>query len=546
MFTTLLRKQQCIKLTQRFCKVVAFAPKRKFKNAIKNSAKYKIWLALLGLAGASALLIAMSRNGAGISPDSVIYISTARNIANGRGFVTYVDAPLVLQPPSYPAILGFIALIFGVDPLLSAPIINAILFGFTLYLSGTLLLEHLKSFPFLALIGTISLLVSIPLITVFLMAWSEPLFIFFLVVYLTSMSTYMKRKDIKSLLLLSLSTTLACLTRYIGVVLIATGILGTFLIWQGNIKTKYVHTVIFTSVSILPLAMWIGRNYVLSGTFFGPRSPSLHPLQDNIGYTFSTILHWYLPSLILHNPPLLLLLIIIIGSFTGIVFAIAKIPFRVSFQHRTYPFIVFTIFFIIGYTGFLIISSTTTNYDPIGDRLLSPIVVPVTLLLFSVVTTFARLLKARFTARVVDLAIIAGSTLWLIYPTCATGINIMHHFSEGTGYSARTWKSNQTIQYIRQNTLSDCTIYTNGSDVIYLLLSMNVKSIPSKSSGAQTLADVSPLKGRFPQEGKACIIWFDQITWRNYLFTPSELLSVTNVERVINLGDGTLYFVSRK
>jgi len=122
----------------------------------------------------------------------------------------------------------------------------------------------------------------------------------------------------------------------------------------------------------------------------------------------------------------------------------------------------------------------------------------------------------------------------------------MHHFSEGTGYSARTWKSNQTIQYIRQNNLSDCTIYTNGSDVIYLLLSMNVKSIPSKSSEAQTLADVSSLKGRFPQEGKACIIWFDQITWRNYLFTPSELLSVTNVERVINLGDGTLYFVSRK
>jgi hypothetical protein len=116
MFTTLLRKQQCIKLTQRFCKVVAFAPKMKFKNAIKNSAKYKIWLALLGLAGASALLIAMSRNGAGISPDSVIYISTARNIANGRGFVTYVDAPLVLQPPSYPAILGFIVTTYPFYP----------------------------------------------------------------------------------------------------------------------------------------------------------------------------------------------------------------------------------------------------------------------------------------------------------------------------------------------------------------------------------------------------------------------------------------------
>jgi hypothetical protein len=194
----------------------------------------------------------------------------------------------------------------------------------------------------------------------------------------------------------------------------------------------------------------------------------------------------------------------------------------------------------------LIVSSTTTNYDPIGDRLLSPIVVPMTLLLLSTIEILFKPIKAHFATKPVELLIMVGITLSLIYPARATALNVINNFNEGNGCGAKSWKYSQTIQYIRENNLSNCTIYSNGADVTYLLANINVKSIPSKSSGANTIADISSLENNFPQENKACLIWFNQMTWRTYLFTPDELLSVTNLEQSIQLDDGTIYIVSKK
>ena len=60
------------------------------------------------------------------------------------------------------------------------------------------------------------------------------------------------------------------------------------------------------------------------------------------------------------------------------------------------------------------------------------------------------------------------------------------------------------------------------------------------------IADLSSLKDSWPQENKVCIVWFNQITWRSYLFTPDELISVANLKKVTQLDDGIIYVVSRK
>jgi hypothetical protein len=515
----------------------------KSQQSIAISVKYKLLLVLLSLIGAGIILIATSRYGAGISPDSVDYIATARHLADGIGFITYNNAPLLVQPPLYPAILGIIDFVFGIDPLTSANFISAVFFGLTLYLSGLLFLKNLS--PSLALLGTASLLVSIPLITVSFMAWSEPPFVFFVALYLFALSMYLQKKNIKSFSLLSLSVALVCLTRYIGVVLVLTGIISILIIQHNSLKAKLLHAFTFAFVSILTISIWIGRNYILSKTLFGPRSPSLHSLSDNLRYTFDTILRWYLPSRIADSCPVLMLLSLVVGFLIGVIFVWAKTPITTLLK-RTHPFFIFILLLIFGYTGFLIISSTTTNYDPIGDRLLSPIVIPTTLLLFLVIEILSKPIKEHFPTKPVELLLTATIALWLVYPARATVLNAIHQFNEGNGYSAKSWKNSQTIQYIRENNLSTCAIYSNGADVTYLLLNINIKSIPSKSSGANIIADTSSLQNVFPRENKVCIVWFNQITWRTYLFTPDEITSVTNLERVVQLNDGTIYVVSRK
>lgn len=512
------------------------------------SYKYKLFLVILSLVGAGIILLSTKNYGAGISPDSVGYIAAARNIATGKGVITYTNAPLILQPPLYPFILGTIDLFFGIDPLLSANIVNAILFGVTLYLSGQLLIKYFPLSPVFALLGTLCLLVSTPLVIVSLMTWSELVFIFFVILYFVSLFKYSEKKDIKSLLLLASSVALASLTRYIGVIFILTGLVSILLIQREVIRTKYSHIFIFLLVSTLPISIWVGRNYFLSGTLLGTRSLSLHPLGDNITYTIKTMMLWYFPDWIVENRWLLAPSFIII--FIGAVIVCNRMKISIiKLLKPANSFIIFSLFVIIGYIGLLIFSSTTTNYDPINNRLLSPVVIPLTFLVLSAIEILYKSVKVRLNTKTIDYLIMIGITLFLIVsPAIATTKQLIYHLQKGgDGYNGKSWRGNHTVQFIRENDFSDCTIYSNGADVLYLLADIIAKPIPARSSGATILVNISSLKGTFPEENEACLVWFDQITpWRPYIFTPEQLATVTTLDEIMGLDDGTIYLISKE
>ena len=105
--------------------IFSFVSERFTKPAF-NSREYKIMLLLLGLTGTILSLLSTSLFGSGLSPDSVYYISIARNIAAGNGFVTFMGAPMIEWPPLYPLILAIPGILFKIDPLISAPYIGAI------------------------------------------------------------------------------------------------------------------------------------------------------------------------------------------------------------------------------------------------------------------------------------------------------------------------------------------------------------------------------------------------------------------------------------
>ena len=266
----------------------------KLEDHTAFAVKYRPSLIILSLLGMITILLSMGNYGIGLSPDSAGYISAARHIAAGMGAVMYDGTPLIAQPPLYPAILAIISYVFRMDPLSFAHIVNAALFGFIVYLSGLLFFYHLKIFAF-SLLGTVFILTSFPLIEVSLMAWSEPLFIVFVLLYLVFFEIYLVKADIASLVLFSLSVAFAFLTRYIGFIFILTGIFSILLFCRKSPKVKFKHVILFASVSILPIGLWVTRNYVLSGTLFGPRASSLYTLFQNVTFTFNTFLSWYTP-----------------------------------------------------------------------------------------------------------------------------------------------------------------------------------------------------------------------------------------------------------
>lgn len=81
---------------------------------------------LSAILGTTLVLVATSTYGAGLSPDSVGYISAARQISEGNGYVDRYGQDLAVWPPLYPAALSIMDLFFSVDLLVPHPINKAV------------------------------------------------------------------------------------------------------------------------------------------------------------------------------------------------------------------------------------------------------------------------------------------------------------------------------------------------------------------------------------------------------------------------------------
>lgn len=515
------------------------------KGVVNPPAKFMLGFFLLGLIGAGIILVATSRYGSGLSADSVGYIATGRHISDGTGFITYNGSPLVGQPPLYPAILASVDFLFGIDPLFSARIIGAILFGLMVFLSGLLFFRHMGGSPAIPFVATLFVLFASPLVQVSIMAWSESLFICFVLLFLIFSEVYLSERGTGTLLLLSIVTALACLTRYIGLILIPVGVINLILFRRDSWKTTIRNILLFLVVALLPIGLWALRNYSISGTFFGPRATSSYPLLHNLSYTFDTVLFWYLPMKVVETPPFLMLLCLTIGFAAGASIKAIWPNARIILK-KIFP----ALLLIIAYTGFLIISSTITAFDQIGDRLLSPIFVPTTLLLTYFAYEIIKSLARRLPEWLANTAVISVFLLAVLYPVITTVLLVSNYIDiGGGGLNNKIWRESATLQYLLQHPSlqADCPIYSNGPDAIYILANIVAKPSPAKSkyNSSEAATDISSLNGRWPQEKKVCLVWFDTMS-RKYLFKADELQTIAKVDKIASLEDGSIYVITPK
>src|SRR5436305_13502689 len=75
-------------------------------------------------------------SGVGISPDSIMYASTATNIQAHGSLITFNKTPLVFFPVFYPFFLGVIQFFSGTSPVQAGPVINECLFAAVIFTSG--------------------------------------------------------------------------------------------------------------------------------------------------------------------------------------------------------------------------------------------------------------------------------------------------------------------------------------------------------------------------------------------------------------------------
>jgi len=500
---------------------------------------YKIPLVLLGLVGACAVIYLVSLHGAGTLPDSVYYVSVARHIADGTGFVGYDGYYLVLQPPLYPFVLAAIKTVFFTDPLVSSGYVNAILFGLTIYFTGLFLLKHLTSY-IVVLLGTISILISFALIQLSIMVLSESLFIFLVLLFLYYFDEYKTKGNISSLILFAAAASLACLTRYIGVILILTGVINILFQKSKLFKEKLQHIIVFIFITCLPIGLWIIRNIVLSKTFVGQRADSSYTLYDNITFLVNTILQWFLPFEVAGWQLFASSLIIFVLLLLLIIWWRKK---NWIYINELYPVFIF----IILYSVIILITSTTTAYDHIANRLLSPIHIPAIIIIFFVFDKVLIWLSGYFSQKLVTALFIVIVLSWYTYPVGKT-IYIINDYikSSGFGYNSINWDKKETIKYItdHKELSGKYTFYSNVPEAVYILTNIQTRWSPAKTlyNSPQLININSNLKEIWDVNNKICLVWFYDAD-RQFLYPLDELQKGIKMKMAAQFKDGAVFTI---
>jgi hypothetical protein len=499
---------------------------------------------ILAIIGAVFIIVSTSRYGAGVSPDSVDYIATARNLIKGAGFTNYDGSPTVMWPPLYPALLALTGGISGIDPARVAQVLNALVFGLIVYVGGVLTHKHISYTSLFAFLGTLALLSSSTLFDVSVMAWTEPIFILWVLLSLILIDTYLVKRDIPSLTLLSTAISLASLTRYLGVTLILWGGLIILLFSLNSLKNKIIHLALFTIIAALPLGLWLFRNYAISGTLFGDRASSTFTLSQNISLMFNSLMDWYVPTKFIGRSYILLITGLGAGFLTGISLITHWQSWKAKLRHAS-PIILF----VVIYAGFLLITTTVSANDQIGSRLLSPVFVPLTLLLLIFILSLAETYTKRLSKNILNSILLLSLGIWLIYPIRSTIRSAIRLFPSGQGYASKAWLGSETVQYLLQHPVltSGCSFYTNDPRAAYYLAHLATDRSPAKTryNSTDVVSEISSLRGSWPVKNNACLVWFEVIT-RPWLFTVPELQNVANFGLIAKLDDGVIYTISRK
>lgn len=505
-----------------------------------------LFLIISSLLGFLIILLTTSIFNAEVTPDSVLYISVARNIAEGRGITTWHGTPLITEPPFFPLLLALVKVVFNIDPVDSSRIVQAIIFGLIVFFSGKFFYKYLSVNKCLWIISLIIVMIQPALIKKSLMILPDLLFILCTLLFLLFFSNYVENQKINSLIGISIFTSLSTLTKYTGLFLILFTVAFFFTTSHFRLnKVRWRYLALYLIISTVPIMVYLIRNLYLSGSLIGYSLRSTEDFslsliaENSLGLLrdFSeSFFSWFFNPLISFG-----FVILLIGIAIGFSLRYKEI---VSNRIIFFSFPFYVVLFIFTYTISLFL--TLVGRGHFEERYLLPIFIPTVLLLVIYLERHLYPLIKDFAKQKTIPLIITLAVLFLIYPIRYSISTINQHLSVGAGYTGAKWKNSDTLNFLYSNNLLDqgYIIYTNATDVLYFFQGIRTDRVPNKEYwGSNGIDDIQSLKSIWPSEEKSCIIWFSKLETRDYLFTPEELMLIVDYEDQFNFEDGSIYFL---
>ena len=229
-------------------------------------------LAAIGVLGAVLVLLRVTAHGPGAGVDSAWFVSTARSLLQGDGFLAHLGA-YDGKGPFFPLALAGIGLL-GPDPLDAAGWLNAAAFGLTVFVAAAWVRSRTRS-GFLAAWAGLACALS-PLAGTASWAMSEPLFILWTTLSLFALDRFLDGRGRSFLLAAAVCAGLACATRYLGLALVASALPLLLLAQRRGVAlpARARDASIFAGAALAPLGAWALHNLVSTGSAVGRLFPT--------------------------------------------------------------------------------------------------------------------------------------------------------------------------------------------------------------------------------------------------------------------------------
>jgi len=467
-------------------------------------------------------------SGIGISPDSIMYASTAQNIHDHFSLITFNGTPLVFFPVFYPFFLSICIFVSGgIDPVSAGPAINGLLFGAVIFLSGWLTTKFKAPSLVYKWLILAAVILSPAMLQIYTYLWSETLFILETLIFIIAYYKYLQTHSIKALIIVAVVTAIGCITRYAGVTLIGTGGL---LILIDNVlkpKQKIVHLLIFGLIASSLLAGNLILNTLSTGLSTGTREPSITPFTENLYYFGTVILDWA------GLPQSFYPLGIAFGSFVflGLISLLAWKT--LSRRPNSYENII--IAFALVYGLFIVLSATFSRFERINSRLISPLFIPLLLSFTFWVPKLIRhikfnkkwLLATPFIIAMLAFEYTIAKVDWQRYDD---------QYEYGIpGYTDDDWNKSDFVIFLKSHPhifKNGYPIYSDANEAVYIFTRLHSELLPHRFF-PKTVA-------KFYLRKSFYLIWFNNVD-KTELVTLKEIQAHKKLTRLYNFKDGAIY-----
>ncbi len=442
--------------------------------------------------------------------DSTIYMELAGSLVKGEGYRVWLNGlriPYFFFPPQYPVVIAGIQWLTGISsPVEAARWISLFSLLVTLvFIYKTLeLIEINKLIVFIFLF----LYVNSWIYPLYYIVLSEHLFLMFLSIQLYFLTHWIKYRRRCDLLIMGVLSAFLFLTRYAALGIMAPLALVIFLLSR---KNRWRNTLIYLAPAVLAMVVWHGLASVHTDGFYGRRLGWHPPGTEHLRSLFITAVNWFTPGLtrLLFIPLVVLLLYIFIFR--------RRISLRRLIEGGTlYPVVLG--FLAFSYLLFILLTITFFDYTtPLDNRMLAPFYM-FGMVIFAWLIRYGMPYKWQWPV----LAILLLSHA--VYGYRDTSQRLRHQL---------VWRhitSPGLKEFVRH---SGTKIYSNAKDIIHPVTSdyrylydlpcrydrMSLEPSPEYRS---RLAEIR----REIERGEASVIFFDDLSQRDFEVPKSELLEI--------------------